>query len=123
MTLQSRHEISFADFWELYPRKQSKRAAEKAWHREIKAGADPREIIEGLRRQLPGFARKDKQFIPHPSTWLNQARWEDEDMPYAPSQASEYRCNAEAAHSAIGNMLFGDENGADHDETEHSRWH
>lgn len=123
MTLQARHEITFADFWREYPRKQSKRAAEKSWHREIKAGADPREIMEGLRRQLPGFARKEKQFIPHPSTWLNQARWEDEDMPGAPSQASAYAAQLESAHNTIGNMLFGDDNGADHDGPEQSRWH
>ena len=29
-----------------------------------------------LKAQIAGWG--DKQFIPHPSTWLNQKRWEDE---------------------------------------------
>lgn len=68
---------TFEDFWRLYPRKVSKRAAEKSWKREV-LSTPPDQIIEGLRRQLPFYAIRDQQFIPHPSTWLNNARWEDE---------------------------------------------
>lgn len=68
----------FTEFWSLYPRRISKRAAQRAWDKEIKAGTDPATIIQGLRRQLPYFATKDEQFIPHASTWLNQGRFEDE---------------------------------------------
>lgn len=48
--------------------------------------ATPEEIIEGLkrscmrwRRSTPGGGewKDDGQFIPNPSTWLNQGRWED----------------------------------------------
>lgn len=69
---------TFDEFWSLYPRRVAKRAAQKAWDKEMKAGTDPAIIIAGLRRQLPVFARKDEQFIPHASTWLNQGRFEDE---------------------------------------------
>jgi len=68
----------FSDFWSIYPRRVAKRAAQKAWDKEMNAGTDPDVIIAGLRRQLPIFARKDEQFIPHASTWLNQGRFEDE---------------------------------------------
>jgi len=71
----------FAEFWSLFPRRVSKRAAQKAWDKEMKAGTDPAQILAGLRRQIPHFATKDEQFIPHPSTWLNQGRFEDEISP------------------------------------------
>ncbi len=68
----------FDEFWSLYPRRIAKRAAQKAWEKEMKAGTDPKLIIHGLRRQLPYFASRDEQFIPHAATWLNQGRFEDE---------------------------------------------
>lgn len=68
----------FAEFWSIFPRRVSKRAAQKAWDKEMKAGTDPALILAGLRRQLPHFATRDPQFIPHASTWLNQGRFEDE---------------------------------------------
>lgn len=71
----------FNDFWTLYPRRVSKRAAQKAWDKEMKAGTDPALILAGLRRQLPHFATRDEQFIPHAATWLNQGRFEDEISP------------------------------------------
>lgn len=74
---------TFADFWALYPRKVSKAEAENAWTRATKrTPADA--IVEGLRRQLPGFQSKEAEFIPHAATWLNRRRWEDEPDRAAP---------------------------------------
>lgn len=78
----------FAGFWESYPRKVGKDAASKAYDRAIRriGGAQAVEtIIDGLCRALPGW--DDPDFIPHPTTWLNQGRWEDE----APAPRSESR--------------------------------
>lgn len=69
---------TFADFWSLYPRRIAKRTAQKSWDREMRAGTDPDDIMAGLRRQLSHLNSREPQFIPHPSTWLNQGRWEDE---------------------------------------------
>lgn len=70
----------FDEFYSLYPRKEGRGAAEKAWAKALKvAKAD--DIINGLRRQLPHMAmqrRTDGDFRPHPSTWLNGGRWADE---------------------------------------------
>lgn len=67
----------FADFYAKYPRKVARAEAEKAWSK-----IDP---DEGLRGRIMaallsnGFDyREDGRFIPHPATWLNQARWDDE---------------------------------------------
>ena len=38
-------------------------------------------IMTGLHRQLSYYASKEQQFIPHPTTWLNQERWSDEPQP------------------------------------------
>ena len=69
----------FAEFWKLYPRKIAKTAAQKAW-RSLRLGDSARgQVLADLRRRLAGeWAKKDKQYIPHPTTYLHQRRWEDE---------------------------------------------
>jgi len=70
----------FAKFWKLYPNKKGKAAAEKAW-KKIKVTDDLFNLItQGLAKQSTSQAwTKDAgQFIPHPATWLNGKRWEDE---------------------------------------------
>jgi hypothetical protein len=37
-------------------------------------------------RRTPGWLEADGQFIPHPASWLNGRRWEDE-LPVAPPPA------------------------------------
>lgn len=71
----------FDEFWAHYPRKIGKRAALLAFERAVKR-APAEAIIEGAKRfaadpNLP----LDRRFIPHPATWLNQDRWEDEPLP------------------------------------------
>jgi hypothetical protein len=68
----------FDVFWEQWPRKQSKSAALRAWMKiPISEYAA---ITAGLENWL-----KSEQWargvIPHPATWLNQKRWQDQDIP------------------------------------------
>jgi hypothetical protein len=73
----------FAGFWAAYPNKKGKGAARKAFERALKR-ATAREIAAGLNR----FAwPSDRQFIPHPATWLNQDRWADEPDTAPPAPA------------------------------------
>lgn len=73
--------VGFDDFWKLYPRKVAKSNAVKAWK---KTGAcDSSSLIETIlndvkRRLESDWNGKDVQYIPHPATYLNQRRWEDE---------------------------------------------
>jgi Mg-chelatase subunit ChlI len=64
----------FEQFWENYPKKVAKGAANKALKAVVKAG-EFEEMMTGLKqfRFSP-----DPQYIPNPATWLNQRRWEDE---------------------------------------------
>lgn len=67
---------TFDDFWLLYPRRVAKRDAQKAWSR-MTADEQAAAVVAMVdwRRVWRG---KDPQYIPHPATWLNGARWEDE---------------------------------------------
>ncbi len=70
----------FPKFWKLYPNKKGKAAAEKAW-KKLKVTADLfGQIAEGLAAQVvcEAWVKDGGQFIPHPATWLNGKRWEDE---------------------------------------------
>jgi hypothetical protein len=72
----------FAEFWERYPRKVGKGAAQKAYAKAIaKAGHD--DLMFGLSQQMASLTAKDPQYIPHPATWLNAERWNDEPEPVA----------------------------------------
>lgn len=69
----------FDEWWELYPKKVKKLAAEKAWPTAVKkAGGDPQTLIGALRAQLPQLEHTERQFRPDPTSWLNQGRWADE---------------------------------------------
>ena len=69
----------FADFWNLYPKKAGKKSAEKAWAKIKMTDSLFDEILSALKMQIENnWAGKDKQFIPHPATWLNGERWTDE---------------------------------------------
>lgn len=67
--------MSFPDFWQLYPRKIARKAAQSVWEKS-KLDEISDKVIAGLKRQLPTMT--EARFIPHPRTWLSQGRWEDE---------------------------------------------
>jgi hypothetical protein len=74
---------AFATFWSEYPRKIGKGSAERAW-KKIKQPAETLpSILSALSWQKVSeqWQRNNGQFIPHPATYLNQRRWEDERDP------------------------------------------
>lgn len=68
----------FEQFYNLYPRKVQKQRAIKAFKRlnkkEIKA------VMDTLPGHIKNWNSKgtDKEFIPHPASWLNAKSWEDD---------------------------------------------
>jgi len=70
--------MTFAEWWAMYPRKVSRREAEKAWHK--LSPQDQDSASDALPNHIQYWKLKDtsSEFIPHASTWLNQARFEDE---------------------------------------------
>lgn len=79
-TYEHRSPQGFAEFWSLYPKKKGKGAAEKAWDKLRPDAALQSKMLEavGIQCAAPDWLRDGGQFIPHPATWLNQRRWEDE---------------------------------------------
>lgn len=70
----------FNDFWSMYPRKVAKPKALKVWEK-INPDKDVfLKIMSSLEIQKKSsqWTKDDGQFIPHPTTWLNQERWNDE---------------------------------------------
>lgn len=70
--------MTFDQFYRQYPRKVARKDAEKAW---AKLSQDERaKAVEALPSHIRYWDLKgtDKHYIPHPSTWLNGARFEDE---------------------------------------------
>lgn len=68
---------SFETFWKIYPRKIGKGAARTAFDKATKKAS-----VDTILEMVQAYANKpdlpDLQFIPHPSTWLNQERWTDD---------------------------------------------
>jgi hypothetical protein len=68
----------FDDFWKAYPKKQNKKEAQSAWN---KAKLPSLEIIiSAIEKQKTSdqWLEQNGKFIPHPSTWINRERWNDE---------------------------------------------
>jgi hypothetical protein len=69
--------MEFEEFWGHYPKKVGKKDCHRIWS---KLGADEKRRIQ---ETLPERVRSDSQwaegkFIPNPSTYLNQGRWDDD---------------------------------------------
>ena len=71
-------EITFEQFYKLYPRKEKRLTAEKSFKK--LSTKDRFEAYAGLINYIKVWkaSETEKQFIPHPSTFINQRRWEDE---------------------------------------------
>ena len=68
----------FSDFYKLYPNKKGKENARIMWSRLTEK---ERELAHAwLIRYIAYWKQKEieKQFLPHPATWLHQKRWEDD---------------------------------------------
>ena len=67
----------FATFWQGYPKKIGKSAAEKAWSK-LKPDLATVLYAMELAKASDQWRKDGGQYVPHPLTWLNQRRWEDE---------------------------------------------
>jgi hypothetical protein len=69
----------FVEFWKAYPRKTNKDFAEKVFAKLKVDEALLTKMITAIYVQNKSVWKdKEQQYIPHPSTWLNGKRWEDE---------------------------------------------
>lgn len=72
---------AFERFWSAYPRRVAKRGAQEKFIRIVQRGeATAEQLIAGAERFAAQMRREDRPLekVAHPTTWLNQGRWEDE---------------------------------------------
>ncbi len=70
----------FLTFWSGYPKKVGKGAAWRAYQK-VRPDRDLLEFMlkaVAVQRSTQAWTKDGGQYIPHPATWLNQRRWEDE---------------------------------------------
>ena len=68
----------FDEFWKAYPRKVNKREAREKWNKAKLP--DLPIVLKAIedQKKTDQWQRDNGKFIPHPSTWINKERWEDE---------------------------------------------
>lgn len=73
--------MRFPEFWQAYPKKRDRRKAEQVW-KSHKLDGKASMIIADVRRRLAEDRQwQDVQFIPYPTTYLRNRRWEDDIEP------------------------------------------
>ena len=81
----------FDAFWSAYPRKTNKGFAKQIF---LKLSVDQAlldKMLLAIGQQKKTEQWKNPQYIPHPSTWLNGERWEDEVASTAKPESEEER--------------------------------
>lgn len=78
----------FDRFYAEYPRKVGKDAARKAFAKRSVDDVMLVAMVAAISRQglAEKCARGESQFVPHPATWLNEGRWQDEEGAPAPAE-------------------------------------
>lgn len=74
-------ESLFDQFWKTYPKKVGKDAAQKAFDKRKPSTEMLETMIKAIAEQKnqEQWQKDGGQYIPNPSTWLNQGRWMDGD--------------------------------------------
>jgi hypothetical protein len=76
----------FESFYLLYPRKEARGDARKAWKQKVQSMDDVQSVIDGLKRQLPALLAKERRYLKLPATWLRAECWLDELEPQQGAQ-------------------------------------
>ena len=66
-----------SQIYDAYPRHVGKQAAHRAIQRALRAVGFT-ELLEAVTEYANASRGADKNYIPHPATWFNQGRWDDD---------------------------------------------
>ncbi len=77
---QKKGACGFTEFWQIYPKKKAKAAALRAWEKLNPENGLVARIVASVElfKKTDDWNRENMRFIPHPATFLNGRRWEDE---------------------------------------------
>lgn len=86
-------QITFDDFWSLYPRRVARKDALKAWQK-----IDPihhNDILEAVpyHKRTEDWRKDGGKYIPYPASWLNGERWTDEMETDLSMGECQFNCN------------------------------
>lgn len=75
---------AFDDFWTLYPKKKSKGQARRTWDKIKPTKETISKIMSTLAiaKKSEDWTKNNGQYIPYPSSWLNDEGWNDEYHSY-----------------------------------------
>ncbi len=82
-------EESFNKFWSAYPKKEAKKNAKDIWFRK-KLHKKTNNIISFVEKAKKTKRWSNRQYIPMPTTFLNQERWEDDLTSYGELEKKPY---------------------------------
>jgi phage replication O-like protein O len=77
----------FLQFYNAYPKHIGKEPAWKAWVKLNGERPPVEELVTKINqfKKTDGWKKDNGQYIPHPATWLNQKRWNDEIETHPPT--------------------------------------
>lgn len=88
----NKHTMSFETFWKIYPKKTGKKTAQASFEKALNSGTSASVIIKALQKVVDlrwsKYPEEEKRYIPNPTTWLNQERWNDEVDSYVQKKKS-----------------------------------
>jgi hypothetical protein len=83
-TLPPASPVGFDDWYAIYPRKEAKQAAKRAFNAVLKSGMISLPVlIERTRayaaaKNWPALSEQERKYVPLPATWLNAGRYDDD---------------------------------------------
>jgi hypothetical protein len=101
-------DVSFDDFWKIYPVKKNKVRTKKIWDKKKYSNIATLICDDVARRKREEAQWRNPEFIPHPSTYLNNERWTDDIRQAAPSKSD--------GNNAFSSWMNSGNQGRDYDE-------
>lgn len=68
----------FEDLWQIYPKKQGKQNAFKAYEKARREGVEYEDVLNGIKAYAEYAKTKDPQYIKMGSSFFNQRAWQDD---------------------------------------------
>jgi hypothetical protein len=100
------HDVTpyFEHFWAVYPRREKKEEARRAFVVAVEAGIPPQLLIDKAGDYARSCAGKEIRYIALPANWLRDKRWTDDYDAISPSKLSWSEQLAQCG--LVGNKLY-----------------
>ena len=74
------YSADFVTFWKAYPKRVGKGKASEEWQKIKAPRPDLDQVLAAIttQKRSKAWRKEDGQYIPNPSRWINERRWEDE---------------------------------------------